>query len=136
MAEFKDRLKILRTEMGWSQDCLAYKLGTTRSTIGNYEQGTRNPDIEMLEQIADLFNVDMKYLLGTQEKRTQNDVLDFFREDGFEISSNEGIPNDIQPNEQYLKAIEIAKRYLFATRKEQKLVESILEMDMNNEDKL
>ncbi len=75
MATFQERLKELRRSMGWSQDTLADKLGTTRSCIGNYEQGTRKPDIEALEQIADLFNVDMSYLVGKQkEKRLSDNV--------------------------------------------------------------
>lgn len=69
MANFNERLKELRKSMGWSQDELADKLGTTRSCIGNYEQGSRKPDIESLEQIADLFNVDMAYLTGSQNTR-------------------------------------------------------------------
>lgn len=74
MATFSERLKELRKSRGWSQDVLADKLGTTRSCVGNYEQGTRKPDMEALEQIADLFNVDMSYLIGKQEAVRANNV--------------------------------------------------------------
>ena len=74
MASFEERLKSLRKSQGWSQDVLADKLGTTRSCIGNYEQGTRMPDIETLEQIADFFNVDMPYLLGRQDEPRRVDL--------------------------------------------------------------
>lgn len=61
------RIKEMRRSFGWSQDALADKLGTTRSCIGNYEQGTRKPDYETLEQLAELFNVDASYLTGKQD---------------------------------------------------------------------
>lgn len=57
-------LKNLREERGLSQQGLADALNVKRSTIGNYEQGTRSPDMETLELIADFFNVDMDYLYG------------------------------------------------------------------------
>lgn len=81
MAKFNERLKSLRTENGWSQDMLADKLGISRSCVGNYEQGTRTPDIVALEQIADLFNVDMLYLTGKQEKKHLNRLPDILFND-------------------------------------------------------
>lgn len=57
-------LKSLREERGMSQQALAETLKVKRSTIGNYEQGTRSPDMETLEVIADYFNVDMDFLYG------------------------------------------------------------------------
>ena len=83
MAEFYERIKELRKSMGWSQDTLADKLGTTRSCIGNYEQGIRKPDIESLEQIADLFNVDMLYLIGKQNIPRLSDVNYYVESDTF-----------------------------------------------------
>ena len=47
---------------------IAEKLGISRSTIGMYETGAREPDFNTLEKIADLFNVDTDYLLGRSNK--------------------------------------------------------------------
>lgn len=63
---FKDRLKELRTARGYSQAELAKKLGLSASTISMYEVGSREPDFEKLELIADFFNVDISYLLGKE----------------------------------------------------------------------
>lgn len=64
MAAFKEMLKYLRSRENLSQAELAEKLGVAKSTISMYEVGRREPDFETLEAIADLFNVDMNFLLG------------------------------------------------------------------------
>lgn len=47
-----------------TQRQLADTLGVSESRIGMYERCQREPDFEMLEAIADYFNVDMDYLTG------------------------------------------------------------------------
>ena len=64
MNNFTTRFKELRKLAGYTQDELANKLGVVKSTISMYETGKRQPDFEKLEEIADLFNVNMDYLLG------------------------------------------------------------------------
>ena len=64
MAKFNERLKSLRRESGLSQQDFAKQLGTSKSSINMYERGAREPGLEMLEAMADYFNVDMDYLLG------------------------------------------------------------------------
>lgn len=68
MPKFADRLKQLRSEYGLSQQQLADKLGCiSKSSINMYERGEREPGLELLEAIADFFNVDMNYLLGKSD---------------------------------------------------------------------
>lgn len=64
MGNFNDMLKYLRVREKMSQAELADKLGVSKSTVGMYELGKREPDFETLEAIADLFNVNMNFLLG------------------------------------------------------------------------
>ncbi len=40
---------------------LAKKIGIPASTLGMYERGMRNPDIELVMKIATIFNVDIKF---------------------------------------------------------------------------
>ena len=61
--EFKDRLKQLRTEHGLSMSKLAEMIGVSKAAVGNYESGLRIPRQEQLEAIADIFNVDLDYLM-------------------------------------------------------------------------
>ena len=64
MANLSDMLSYLRKRTGLSQQELADKLGLTRSAIGMYETGKREPDLETLEVFADFYNVDMNTLTG------------------------------------------------------------------------
>lgn len=70
MGNFQNVLKSLRKTRGLTQDELAKILKISRSTIGMYENGSREPDYETLEAIADYFNVDIDYLLGRTNKTT------------------------------------------------------------------
>mgnify|MGYP000211399865 CR=1 FL=1 len=65
--DFKDRLVILRKENNFTQDKLADELNVSKSTISMYEKGNRMPSYEMLEKIADFFNVDIDYLMGKSD---------------------------------------------------------------------
>ena len=68
MPNFSSRIKQLRTERGITQEQLASMLKVSRSTIGMYESGKREPDFETSEAIADIFNVDMDFLMGMEKK--------------------------------------------------------------------
>ena len=68
--EFKDRLKELRNIKGLSQAKVAADLGASPGLIGMYESGQRKPSYEMLEQLADYFNVNMDYLSGREDRST------------------------------------------------------------------
>ena len=71
MAQFDRILKLLRTEKKMSQQELADALGISKSSINMYERGERQPNFEVLETIADFFNVDIDYLLGRTTKTTK-----------------------------------------------------------------
>ena len=68
MGKFADRMKELRKENSMTQDELAEKLGISRSAVGMYEQGRREPDFAMLDLTADVFNVSIGYLVGNDER--------------------------------------------------------------------
>ena len=66
--EFKDVLKNLRKDAGYTQAELAKKLGFSNGLIGMYESGQRRPSFEALEAIADFFNISIDYLVGKDDK--------------------------------------------------------------------
>jgi transcriptional regulator with XRE-family HTH domain len=59
---FGDTLKSLRTGKNMSQQQLADKLFVNRSSIANWENGRRLPDLVLLHRIATFFNVDISTL--------------------------------------------------------------------------
>lgn len=67
MRNFSTVFKELRMKSGLTQQEMADKLDISRSSVGMYESGDREPSFELLESIADYFNVDMNYLLGKKE---------------------------------------------------------------------
>lgn len=65
---FKDKLKQLRTDKGVTQSDIARTIGVSPATIGNYEQGTREPrNNAMWQKIADYFGVSVDYLMDKTE---------------------------------------------------------------------
>ena len=57
MTYFGVRLHALRKQDNLTQLQLAKALGVSKSTVGMWETGGREPDFETLESIADYFNV-------------------------------------------------------------------------------
>lgn len=67
MSRLSEKLTALRKREGISQQELAERTGLTRSAIGMYEIGKREPDLETLTQLADYYQVDMDTLTGRRE---------------------------------------------------------------------
>lgn len=68
MANFADRLKILREQRGETQQDIADLLQVSKNTVSGYERGIRRPAgegaIETYYTLAHHFNVDLDYLTG------------------------------------------------------------------------
>lgn len=78
---FKDVLRTLRLNAGMSQEDLAKKLGLAKSTISMYENASREPSLEILEAIADTFNVDMNTLTDSKTSAELTDELQEYLEE-------------------------------------------------------
>ena len=57
-------LKLLRTNRKMSQRELADIIGVSQQTIGSWEVGRTSPDPDMINKLAQYFNVPTDYLLG------------------------------------------------------------------------
>ena len=62
-----NQIIILRKQAGMSQSQLAKELNVGPSAVGMYEQGRRTPGIDMLIQMAQLFEVSLDYLITGNE---------------------------------------------------------------------
>ncbi len=63
------RLKQCRKEKRLTQNDVAIYCNITEKTYQNYELMTREPKLEILIHIADLFNVSLDYLVGRTDKK-------------------------------------------------------------------
>lgn len=67
MATLGQRLRELRAQRKLSQQGLADLAGVTKQTISQYERGVRKPDLNMLTELGDIFNVSTDYLTGQSD---------------------------------------------------------------------
>lgn len=58
-----EKIRIARTKAGLSQEELANRLDVTRSLIGQYERGVRNPKPSTIQRIADALGIPFTELL-------------------------------------------------------------------------
>lgn len=64
-----ERLKECRKEKGYTQLQAAIYCDITEKTYQNYELMTREPKIEILIRIADLYDVSIDYLVGRTDSK-------------------------------------------------------------------
>ena len=58
------KLRLLRTIKGWSQEDLAEASGLDRSYVGSIERGERNVSLDNIEKLAGAFGIGLDELLG------------------------------------------------------------------------
>ncbi|GLY11343.1 helix-turn-helix domain-containing protein [Bacillus badius] len=79
-----ERLIKLRKENKKTQQQVADFLGITRPAYTAYERGTRQPDYEILQKLADYYDTNTDYLLGRSDNphpmsEDEREMLKFFR---------------------------------------------------------
>lgn len=88
MTEFSKNLKQLRTDKKVTQMELADYLHVSQNAIFNWENGKREPSLEIIQKIADYFNVSCSSILGWDESGMcemhtfQDDIDDYLQELG------------------------------------------------------
>lgn len=66
---FGKRLQKLRKEKGYTLNELANKFNKSKSTFSSYENDRRKPDIDLIKDLANYFNVTIDYLLTNSSFR-------------------------------------------------------------------
>lgn len=64
-----EKLKSIRKALGLTQGALAEKMGTTRASIGAYEEGRATPNFQFMAQLADLAGMSMDDLVRGDTSR-------------------------------------------------------------------
>ncbi len=60
-------LRKIRKEKGYSQLKVAMDLSISREALSLYENGKRNPDLQMLISMSEYFDVSIHYLVTGEE---------------------------------------------------------------------
>ena len=60
-------LKNIRKSLKLNQQKVALDLNISREALSHYENGKRQPPLELLLQLSDYFNVSINYLITGQE---------------------------------------------------------------------
>ena len=63
-----NRIKIVLENKGIRQTWLAEKLGKSFNTVNGYVQNRQQPRLEVLNEIADILDIDIKELLNSNKK--------------------------------------------------------------------
>lgn len=75
--KFNERLRQLRKESNYTQREIAERLEVSTITIRQYEQGTREPNIERILNLALIFNVSLDDLLCMEDfKKSSSKFVD------------------------------------------------------------
>lgn len=59
-----EQLKFFRKRLHWTQADVASRIGVDRSTYTKYENGQSEPSLDMIQRLADLFDVSIDALIG------------------------------------------------------------------------
>lgn len=131
MSVLGQRLKQARENSRYTQIVAAKKLGISNGTLSGYEREYRDPDTEILNKMADLYEVSVEWLMGrTNNKQPKPEVLkltpkdeldmakriDKMKRDLIEGRSNgqallhKGEPMSEEAMESLLEALEMAER--------------------------
>ena len=77
-----EKLKTLRTSKGYTPEIVSEKIGVSKTTYGRYERNESVPDLNILESIANLYELEMfellsdeKIILNQKNKKGDNNGL-------------------------------------------------------------
>lgn len=72
---FGKKLKLLRERNGLTQEQLATKFNLLKSSISMYENGVRLPNVEIIKDFANYFNVSIDYLMDNEKTNKKDEEL-------------------------------------------------------------
>ena len=87
-----ENIKALRKTKGLTQDELAIRLNVVRQTVSKWEKGLSVPDAEMLQKMAEVFEVSVSQLLGSSIN--QNENVDIIAEQLSRINGQLAVKNN------------------------------------------
>ena len=68
MTDIPQKIKALRTNAGYTQKQLAEKMNVSQTAIALWENGSREPNMDTIKEIAEIFGVTPAFIIGFDEK--------------------------------------------------------------------
>ena len=96
-------LKLLRTANDMTQEQVAKFLGIGRSAYSNYEDGRREPPIDVLEKFANIMGCDLATIYEENEEAVKSQLICAFRTDGMSKEDMKEIASFMRLVLSYLK---------------------------------
>ena len=75
MESLGNNIKLIRKQIGLTQEELALQVGVTPQAVSRWENGTGMPDISLVVPIAKTLGVSTDLLFGMQEDKYDNHLL-------------------------------------------------------------
>lgn len=75
------RLRDLRRKRGYTQSEVAKKIGVSRSSVANWEQGYRAPDFLSIKHLCRIYRVPVDFVYGTSDHVYNVQIPDYFEMD-------------------------------------------------------
>lgn len=121
-------LKLLRKQHNLSQKEIGNIFHASQNTVSQWENGTRKPSYDIIQEIADYFDVSVDYLLGRQEQlpelnnKDQKEIQKILDETKEQLLSQDGLMFDGSPatDEDVQKIIMAMKMGMEMIKKENK----------------
>ncbi|PWW01172.1 helix-turn-helix protein [Paenibacillus cellulosilyticus] len=73
--EMGRRLKESREKKGYKQNRIAKLLGIHNSTLAKYESGEREPDLNTITSLSEMYEVPVNYLISGEVEPTDSPLL-------------------------------------------------------------
>lgn len=108
---FPEILKELREKKGITQQQLADALNLSKNAISHYEKGINMPNLDTVQNIADIFDVSVDYLLGRTSIRFSFSALKSAFTKGSTVDDflNQMLTLDIQHRIDVMKFLEYVR---------------------------
>lgn len=81
-----EHLSELRKKRQWSLQDTADQLGIAKSTYAGYESGYREPSLQSLSQMADLFETTVDFILGRSAENKNLEITNLLKSPNHSIS--------------------------------------------------
>ena len=132
-----EKIVVLRKKMGVSQELLAEKLGVTRQTVSNWEQGLTTPDVMQAKKLSNIFKISLDDLtdnkLDFEFRDNSNNMLKDLVGKSCVLILDEDYMDNYLDNKTCVKVLDVGNSFIKVQFKKGKvMVEKLIDIDIVN----